>query len=147
MSLDEKLSRLRKIYKIAYPSDQEIHEAEKLEEEIKLILEESDIKIRPREPEPEQPKKIRGNLLRKILFVKPKEPPKPVTEAELADLTMIARKEELKARIAKAKAKQKESGGSQSVFETIQKVIGKSTSNPFDMSGGSRRRSDDNLFR
>lgn len=145
MSLDEKLIRLRKIYKIAYPSDQEIHEAEELEEEIKLILEESDIKIKPREQEPEVPKKIRGNLLRKILFVKPKEPPKPVTKQELEQLDMVAKKEALLTKIAKSKAERKGSGSS--VFETIQKVIGKSTSNPFDMSGGSRRRSDDNLFR
>lgn len=152
MSLDEKLSRLRKLYKIQYPSDQELEEANQLEDEIKLILEESYVKIKPQEPEEKpqsEPVKKQRGIIQKLLFIKPKEPPKPVTEAELLDLTMQARKEEIKARIAKAKAQQQKSGGNKSIFDTIQKVIGKSSNNPFDVSEnrGSKKRSDYDPFR
>ena len=65
------------------------------------------------------------SIIKKILFIKPK---KPVTEEELNQLELEAKKAELKARIAKAKAE------GPSVFDSITKVIGKSSHNPFDIS-------------
>ena len=81
------------------------------------------------------------NLIRKILFVKEKQPPIPVTDTELDQLDKEARKQELLARIEKAKALQaKAKGSGSSVFKTIQKVIGKSDYNPFDVSSPRRKR-------
>ncbi len=62
-----------------------------------------------------------GEFIRKLLFIKPK---KPVTQEDLDQLEMVAKKAELEARIDKAKGQKK---------SIIEKVLGKSTYNPFDM--------------
>lgn len=70
------------------------------------------------------------SLLKKILRIKPKV---PVTQAELDQLELEAKKAELKARIQKAKAQ------GPSIFDSITKVIGKSSHNPFDVSTSENR--------
>lgn len=119
MNLEDKIKRLVELKKIQYPSDQELEEKERLQEELGLEAHES--RVEPKR-KPEEPK---TSLLRTILRIKPKQ---PVTQAELDQLKLIAQKEELKARIHKAKAE------GPSIFDTITKVIGKSSNNPFDVS-------------
>ena len=63
----------------------------------------------------------------------------PVTEESLKQLELQAREAELQARIQKAKAQ------GPSIFKSIQKVIGTSNNNPFDMKPS--KRSDYDLFR
>jgi hypothetical protein len=155
MNIDDKSKRLRQLKMIHYPSDQDLEEMEKLEDEIKISFSEvtepneiregvfADPSFRSKQvftqtnvnlgtgkgelvPIPKQ------SLLRKILRVKQRIPERPVTFSELEQLKMVAQKEELLTKISKAKAQRKKD--KPSVFETIQKVIGKSTSNPFDMS-------------
>ena len=74
-----------------------------------------------------------GEILRKLLFIKPK---KPVTQDELDQLELVAKKAELEQRIAKAKA------GKPGIIE---RVLGKSSYNPFDEK--SPKRSDYDPFR
>lgn len=76
------------------------------------------------------------SLLKKLLRIKPKI---PVTQEELEQLELEAKKCELKARIHKAKAQ------GPSIFDSITKVIGKSSHNPFDVSGSSNEKN--NPFR
>ena len=57
----------------------------------------------------------------------------PVTEETIKQLELDARAAELKARISKAGAE------GPSIFKTIQKVIGKSDNNPFEMKPSSRQ--------
>ena len=85
------------------------------------------------------------DIIRRILFVKPKEPLKPVTQEELDQLELEAKKQELLSRISKAKAEQQKN--KPSIFNTIQKVIGKSDNNPFDVSSARGKRSEYSPFR
>lgn len=124
MNLEDKIKRLVELKKIQYPSDQEVEEKERLQEELGLEAHES--RVEP-ERKPQEPK---TSLLRTILRIKPKV---PVTKEELDQLELEAKKCELKARIAKAKAE------GPSVFDTITKVIGKSNNNPFDVSASEKR--------
>ena len=70
------------------------------------------------------------SLIKKLLFIKEKT---PITEETIKQLELDARAAELKARISKAKAE------GPSIFKTIQKVIGKSDHNPFDMTSSKRQ--------
>lgn len=126
MNLEDKIKRLVELKKIQYPSDQEVEEKERLQEELGLEAHES----RVSRQEPIQAEKPKQSLLKTILRIKPQV---PVTQAELDQLKLVAQKEELKARIHKAKAQ------GPSVFDTITKVIGKSTNNPFDVSASEKR--------
>lgn len=132
MNLEDKIKRLVELKKIQYPSDQEVEEKERLQEELGLEAHES----RVEQPKQEEPK---PSMLKKILRIKPKV---PVTKQELEQLELEAKKCELKARIHKAKAE------GPSIFDTITKVIGKSNNNPFDVSTSTRqKRSDYDPFR
>lgn len=144
MNLEDKIKRLVELKKIQYPSDQEVEEKERLQEELGLEAHESRVEHSEhfsgtpitKAKEPQEPK---TSLLRTILRVKPKV---PVTKEELEQLELEAKKCELKARIAKAKAQ------GPSIFDTITKVIGKSNNNPFDVSASAKqKRSDYDPFR
>lgn len=139
MNLEDKIKRLVVLKKITYPSDQEVEEKERLQEELGLEAHESRVeqppsrKLRHFTTDTTIENKIEShekNLLRKILRVKPKV---PVTKEELDQLELEAKKCELKARISKAKAQ------GPSLFDSITKVIGKSTNNPFDVSASEKR--------
>lgn len=109
-----------------------LEEKERLQKELGLEAHES----RVEQSRPEEPK---TSMLKKILRIKPKV---PVTKEELDQLELEAKKCELKARIAKAKAQ------GPSIFDTITKVIGKSNNNPFDVSTSTKqKRSDYDPFR
>ena len=136
MNLEDKIKRLVELKKIQYPSDQEVEEKERLQEELGLEAHESRVERPEALPVIEKPKQ---SLLKTILRIKPKV---PVTKEELDQLELEAKKCELKARIAKAKAE------GPSVFDTITKIIGKSSNNPFDVSASPKqRRSDYDPFR
>lgn len=138
MNIEDKTKRLNQLKKIDYPSDQEFQEIEQLEEELKEITSESfketKIELGPGKgfvvPIPPQKKK---SILKTILRI---NPPKPVTQTEIDQLKLLAQKEELKSRIAKAKGSRP---------NIIERVLGKSTSNPFDAS--SRKKGDYDPFR
>jgi len=84
-------------------------------------------------------KEEKPSLLKKILRVKPKT---PITQADIDQLKLDAQAAELKARIHKAKAE------GPTIFDTITKVIGKSSHNPFDVSSNPKqKRSDYDPFR
>lgn len=125
MNLEEKIKRLVELKKIQYPSDQEVEEKERLQEELGLESHESRVEPKQEDIKP------KTSLLRTILRVKPKV---PVTKEQLDQLELEAKKCELKARIAKAKAQ------GPSIFDTITKVIGKSNNNPFDVSSTSKQK-------
>lgn len=144
MNLEEKIKRLVELKKIQYPSDQEVEEKERLQEELGLEAHESRVEHSKHFSgtpitEPKEPDEPKPSMLKKILRIKPKV---PVTKEELEQLELEAKKCELKARIAKAKAE------GPSIFDTITKVIGKSNNNPFDVSASTKqKRSDYDPFR
>lgn len=141
MNLDDKIKKLKQLQKIDYPSDQEREEIEILKGDILEITKEvqSTYEDKPKSQPQQEPKK-ETSILKKILRLTPKE---PVTQAELDQLKLVAQKEELKARIAKAKS------AGPSIFDSISKVIGKSSNNPFDLSSTptKQKRSDYDPFR
>ena len=145
MDIKEKMRRHNELENMNFRSDQEDEELIRLKEEFELMHKEQEERKQngistETEARPEQKSKG-GSLVRKLLFVKPKEPPKPATKEEIEQLKLEAEKQEVLTRIAKAKSQQKNYKGSGSnFFESVQKVIGKSTSNPFDMSGGSSKK-------
>lgn len=145
--MEEKQARLNQLKRIVYKSDEEILEMEKLQEELKFQSNEqvshfSGTKISLGEGKGSLiPIQAKPSLLRKLLRVKQKEPSKPVTQEDLDQLKLDAQKEELLARIAKAKSQRK--NNTPSIFESIQKVIGKSTNNPFDISDKSSKKRPD----
>lgn len=158
MNIEEKKKRLMELIEKGNSTDKEIAEMNKLEEEIRLGTISSDgpieeakqvEQVKILENEVTKETKKQGGLLRKILRVKPKEPPKPVTQIELDQLNMEAKKQEILAKIAKAKAEQyKAKSSGPSIFDSITKVIGKSSNNPFDASPrSSKKRSDYDPFR
>ena len=132
MNLEDKIKRLVELKKVTFPSDQEVEEMEQIKEELGLETQES----RVSKPEPKEEKK---SIIKTILRIKPKV---PVTKEELVQLELEAKKCELKARIAKAKAQ------GPTLFDSITKVIGKSNNNPFDVSASTKqKRSDYDPFR
>lgn len=148
MSLEDKLKRIKELDKIQYLSDQEVEERAQLLDEMRLMRIQSgplhnnnnsypEIETITTDPKNyikiEEAEQRKPSLLRRILRVEQKQPQisKQVTQAELDQLTLEARKQELLLRIAKAKSQQKQHKGS--IFESIQKVIGKPSYDPFDM--------------
>ena len=136
MSIEDKARRLKQLEKIDFPSDQEIEEMLQLKEDLTLQTD-----LTQHDPEvvqmvqdyiktkSEQAIQKKSSLLRKILRVEPK---KPITYTDIEQLKNEAVVEELKARIriAKAKAPKK---------NIIEKVLGKSSYNPFDVSHSKKR--------
>ena len=116
-------------------SDQEYDELEKLREEVIQNATEEFEQAHAKMIETIDQEKVtiqkKSSLLRKILRVEPK---KPVTQADLDQLEMIAKKEELKTRIQKAKGSRP---------NIIEKVLGKSSYDPFRMTGKSHTKKGD----
>lgn len=150
MNLEEKKKRIAELRKIDYLSDQECEELERLKDEVlqetgdnvnkahqKLIdsmdkNEKIQIEIKSKENE----KPVTHSLIKKLLRVTPKQ---PVTQAEIEQLKLVAQKEELKSRIAKAKGARP---------NIIERFLGKSTHNPFEVgTSNTKKRSDYDPFR
>lgn len=117
MSLEEKLSRIRKLSQIQFPSDQEIEEKSRLEDEVELIyneetttkpFKETEVKLGEGKGFVISSKKQKKSLL-DILIVKLRK--KPATWDEIQQLKLEKIKESLKADIKIAKWKQRNPGG------------------------------------
>jgi len=141
MSLEEKMSRLKELSKIPYPSDQEFEEKEKLKEEIKLIYDESH-----NFEEDTKPVRKRYSILELIIkrFRK-----KPVTWEQIERLKNEKTVAYLKRDIAKANYERKNPGGKSRTTSTNMKFFSndresKSTAQDFkDMVG----KNDSNKYR
>lgn len=106
VSLEDKMSRLRKLSQIQYPSDQDIEDMEILQEEIRLFYKDSELN-QVVEPKPIIKKQKRSLL--EIILNKIKT--KPATWDEIQQLKLDKTRAELKRDIAKAKYEAKNPGG------------------------------------
>ena len=117
MSLEEKLSRIRKISQIQFPSDQELEEKARLEDEVDLIykeetntkpFKETEVKLGEGKAFVITTKKQKKSLL-SILIVKLKK--KPATWEEIQQLKLEKIRAELKRDISVANYRAKNPGG------------------------------------
>ena len=104
MSFEAKEKRLKELTLQRFLSDDEIEEMQQLREELQIIRQESKEPKKIKVEIKEQPKKQKRSIL-DIILQKVRE--KPITYDELNNLKNKAIKEELKARIEKAKAVQR----------------------------------------
>lgn len=124
-SIEDKTKRYNELKKIPYPSDQELDELAMLRDEIQIVnqeeIEDKQIKQIPKAPEPKQYKGVISGKIEKW-WSERKEKNK-ATPDMLRQLELEARKEELKARIARAKSKQKQNKTSKLNFSIPGKIF------------------------
>ena len=131
MSLENKLSELRKLSQLPFKSDQEIERIEQLEEEIRLLYHDLELhNIVTEETYKKEPivKRQKKSILDLIIQ---KIKPKPVTFDEIQQLKLEKQRAELKRDIAKAKYETKNPGG-KSKNKKIVSVFGGSHKGPAD---------------
>lgn len=120
MKITEKIDRLRYLRSIDFPSDQELEEIEQLEEEIKIEIQ----NIIPSKKEQTPTKKYRGIISGRIeKWRDERRERNKATPEKLHELQMEARLQELKARVAVAKKKQKENKTSRFDFHIPGKIF------------------------
>ena len=106
MNLQEKITHLKELQAIQYPSDQDLEDIESLKENIRLELGESIQKVEEKPITP--PKQYRGIISGKIEKWRDERREKNKTTPEmLRQLELDARRVELEARIEIAKTKKK----------------------------------------
>ena len=111
LNLEDKLSRLKDLYRIKFPTEQQLFEIAMLEDDVKLIMDELK-EVRPQtEPpkeEPKQEKQYRGIISGRIQkWREERRERNKATPEKIRQLNLEAQKAELEARIAEAKARKK----------------------------------------
>ena len=111
LNLEDKLSRLKDLYRIKFPTEQQLFEIAMLEDDVKLIMDElKEVRpqIEPPKEEPKQQKQYRGIISGRIQRWRDERRERnKATPEKIRQLNLEAQKAELEARIAEAKARKK----------------------------------------